>query len=134
MQNSFTKGQQVWQFRNWDDTTVSYRLVTIESWGKKAGTVSLCENGRMSKSRVYTELLAKPRRQVDYGGEHYFAATPDFDPQAKALELAAVLISDHIATCRDRLQRPFYNNAEHWTAEIAKFEAATPAALSRPSL
>lgn len=129
---NFTKGQQVWQFRNWNETTVSYRLVTIESWGKKAGTVSLCENGQMSKSRVHTELLAKARRQVDYGGEHYFAATSDFDPQAKALELAAVLIGDHLATCQDRLGRPAYSNDAYWLAEIAKFESAVPAAIPRP--
>ena len=126
----FTKGQQVWQFFNWNDSTVGYRLVTVESWGKARGTVSLVSDGKMSKSRVYTDCVNLTNRMADYGGEHYFAATEGFDPRAKALELATALIACKLEREQQKLLNPCYHH-ESVRANIAALQVATPAAHAR---
>lgn len=127
---NFTKGQQVWQFLNWDDSTVGYRLVTVESWGKKTGTVSLVSNGTMSKSRVYTDCVNLTNRMRDYGGEHYFAAAEGFDPRAKGIELATALIASKLEMEQLKLLNPCYHH-ESVRANIAKLQTATPDAIER---
>lgn len=126
----FSKGQQAWQFLNWNMTTVSYRLVTVESRGKMTGTLSIVENGQMSKSRVYTDSVNQTHQMLNYGGEHYFLAAEGFDPHAKALELSAMLIAHSLEHNQQKLLNPCYNH-ESVRANIAKLQTATPDAIAR---
>jgi hypothetical protein len=126
----FTKGQQVWQFGNWNDTVVAYRLVTVESWGAKTGTVSRVADGEMSKSRVYTDRVNNTERMQDCGGEHFFAAVEGFDPAAKALELSAALIACNLADAQSRVGHAAFHQPSI-LAKIEKLTAATPAARAR---
>ena len=125
----FTKGQQVWQFLNWNNLdTVAYRLVTVESWGAKTGTVSIVSaGGKMSKARVYTQSVNRTERMCDNGGEHFFAAGEGFDAAAKAAELAAAYIAQEIDRCEVLKANPAYNQASIET-RFAKLQAATPTA------
>lgn len=125
----FTKGQQAWQFLNWNNLdTVAYRLVTIESWGAKTGTVSIVDaGGKMSKSRVYTQSVNQTGHMRNNGGEHYFAATEGFDPVAKATELAAEYIKQAIAQGEEHKDHPAFHQPSV-KAQLAKLQAATPTA------
>jgi hypothetical protein len=127
----FSKGQQVWEIGNWDSKgTFYYRLVTVQSWGKKQGTVTLDHNGKFSESRVYVECVNRTERLCDHGGVHYSAAVAGFDPEAAAAELATAWIEQEIAQNESLIGHP----SRHQPSILQKLEAlraATPAAHHR---
>lgn len=89
-----TKGTRVYYISRWDDKgTVLVRTFTVDSWGKRQGTL-LETDGTNAKFRVYTQ-----RDHLRHAVTVAVADTPDIE--AFALGLAA----EWLAQERDRLEQ-----------------------------
>ncbi len=107
MITNFQKGQKVVEFRSWDDKGIwSYRVVTIQSWGKIRGTATLEENGAFRKEQYYTSEINSSPCNI------YMYTFDGLDIESKGLELAQAYI-DHKLNSLTKNRPDLINDIEH---------------------
>lgn len=96
------KGTLCYLFSNWNRLgVVTYRRVTVQSWGKKQGTASHTENGRMIESRLY----------VAHDAERLIPVADCADPHAEALRRSVLAIAHERAHFERIMAGNQYGNA-----------------------
>ncbi len=127
-QVKFTKGQKVWAIGTWDNYgTFAYRLLTIESWGKKQGTATSVVDGKFVQQRVYTD-----QANTSLHGSFFFPESAD--PVAKALNLAQRYITEYLNPhYESRLAQPVERVGQQYLDYIRGEQAKVqgPRALAR---
>ncbi len=126
MAATFKKGDSVWLVGNWDSKGCFYfQRLTIQSWGSKTGTATKIVDGKMLKSRIYTDQVNNK-----HYGDHYFLDTPAFDVKSKALELAATYIAQELEDNKALIGNPSRYQPSI-IAKIEHFSKTTPSVIDR---
>lgn len=122
----FEKGQEVWYFQGYDrKATVRATRLTIQSFGKKQGTATYTEQGKMLTQRLYADLKFNDLVPV----------ADVANIEAECLRRAAIYKAEnikHYVDCQhaycDSLT-PFYH--EHMKRECEAVIAAVPSFVVR---